>query len=61
MAAPVVVTGLTATVTITDSDGNVLGSAENPLQVESTELRKALNDVVEELKDFKQTVQLIAS
>lgn len=61
MAAPVVVGGVVTTVTLTDSDGNLLGTAENPIQVEAHELRKALEDVVEELKDFKDTVKVIAS
>lgn len=59
MPAPVVVTGVTSTVTIVDADGNAFGSAENPLHVESAELRAGLADIVEELKDFKETVKLI--
>ena len=57
MAAPVVVGGLMATVTITDSEGNTLGSSETPLEVSSSELKAAVGDMVEETRRIREAVE----
>ena len=57
MAAPVVVTGLTATVTLTDSEGKTLGTAEAPLEVSSSELKAAVGDMVEETRKVRELLE----
>lgn len=57
MAAPVVVTGLTATVTLTDSEGNLLGTSEQPLEVSSSELKAAVGDMVEETRKIRDLLE----
>lgn len=59
MAAPVIVTGLTATVIITDSSGNELGTSANPIEMQSTELNDLISEGNEETRKVRETLENI--
>ncbi len=59
MAAPVIVTGLMATVVITDSEGHPLGTSESPLEMRSSELNDLVVENTEETRKVRETLENI--
>ena len=59
MAAPVVVDGETSPVTITDEEGNVVGTTDNPLVTSNPELASAMSELLAENRKLRETLLMI--